>query len=112
MVVGCKWDEIYPADGTMLAASVGGYPKVAGRLRRMKCCRVHHVRIRRRRITGIKPSPENLKLYRPVDAQDPEVIALAESIKRHGIQEPPVISADGYILSGHRRHVAVALAPV
>ena len=41
MVVACKWGEIHPAGGTTLAASVGGYPKVAGRLRRLKCCRVH-----------------------------------------------------------------------
>ncbi|MHC4179409.1 MAG: hypothetical protein ACYSWU_18000 [Planctomycetota bacterium] len=41
MVVLCKWGEIYPAGGTTLAASVGGYPKVAGWLRRLECCRVH-----------------------------------------------------------------------
>ena len=31
----------YPAGPETLAASVGGYPKIAGRLRRLKCCRVH-----------------------------------------------------------------------
>ncbi len=58
----------------------------------------------------IKPSPENAKLYRPVDPSDPEVIALAESIKKHGILEPLVITKDNYIVSGHRRHTAAKLA--
>ena len=67
-----------------------------------------HVRILD--IGDIRPSPENAKLYRPVDAEDPDVIALAESIRDHGIQEPLVVSADGWILSGHRRYVAAQLA--
>jgi hypothetical protein len=37
-------------------------------------------------------------------------VRLAESIKRHGIVEPLVISSDGYILSGHRRYFAAQLA--
>ena len=45
-----------------------------------------------------------------MDAEDPDVIALAESIRDHGIQEPLVVSADGWILSGHRRYVAAQLA--
>jgi hypothetical protein len=61
-------------------------------------------------LTAIRPSPENDKLYRPVNADDPAVKALAESIRQHGILEPLVITADGYILSGHRRYVAAKLA--
>lgn len=41
MVIPCKYGQLYPWDESTLAASVDGYPKVAGRLRRLKCCRVH-----------------------------------------------------------------------
>ena len=41
MIVVCKFGRIFPHGGTTLAASVDGYPKVAGRLRRLSCCRVH-----------------------------------------------------------------------
>jgi len=61
-------------------------------------------------IGSIRPSPENERLYRPVDPNDPEVAALAESIRRHGIREPLVIAADSWILSAHRRHVTAKLA--
>ena len=63
-----------------------------------------------RRLETIRPSPENAKLYRPVDPNDPEVIALAESIRQYGVQEPLVVTIDGWILSGHRRHIAARLA--
>ncbi len=67
-------------------------------------------RISERPIDRIRPSPENARLYRPVDPPDPEVRALAQSIREHGVQEPLVITSDGWILSGHRRHVAAKLA--
>ena len=35
---------------------------------------------------------------------------LAESILRHGVKEPLVVSADGFVLSGHRRLCAAKLA--
>src|SRR5262249_49191648 len=41
---------------------------------------------------------------------DPEIQALARSIARHGLREPIVVTRDGYILSGHRRHAACRLA--
>lgn len=59
---------------------------------------------------AIHPSEENDQLYRPVDPEDPEIIALADSIRRFGLREPLVITLDGFILSGHRRHVAARLA--
>src|SRR6266516_2809358 len=62
------------------------------------------------RLGDIYPSAENAELYRPVTPDDPETIALADSIKEHGIREPIVISEDFYILSGHRRHVAARMA--
>lgn len=61
-------------------------------------------------IDELKPSPENDRLYRPVDVDDPEIIALAESIAEHGVREPLVATLDGWILSGHRRHAAARLA--
>jgi hypothetical protein len=44
-----------------------------------------------------------------VDLNDPEIRRLAASIKKHGIKEPLVITADRYILSGHRRYAAAML---
>ena len=41
-------------------------------------------------IFDIRPSPENEQLYRPVDPNDPDILALAESIERDGILEPLV----------------------
>jgi hypothetical protein len=62
------------------------------------------------RLYGIYPSPENQRLYRPVTPDDPETISLAHSIRENGIREPIVISADHYIISGHRRYVAARMA--
>ena len=61
-------------------------------------------------VSDISPSPENDELYRPVSADDPEIIALADSICEHGVREPLVITEDHFILSGHRRYVAAQLA--
>ncbi len=61
-------------------------------------------------IDSICPSPENDRLYRPVDPDDPEIITLAQSIREHGVQEPLALSRDGYVISGHRRLVAARLA--
>ena len=61
-------------------------------------------------IDSVCPSPENEKLYRPIDPADPDVKALAESISKIGIKEPIVVSRDGYIISGHRRYRDIMLA--
>ena len=37
MILLCKYGDIYAADGRMLAASVDGHPKIAGKLRRLEC---------------------------------------------------------------------------
>ncbi len=74
----------------------------------MLATKIDHARILF--VAGIRPSPENAQLYRPIDPDDPDVIALADSIREHGVQDPIVVSADGWILSGHRRHVAAQLA--
>jgi hypothetical protein len=62
----------------------------------------------RKRLTSIKPSPENEELYRSTNA-DPDIYALAESIKKYGLQEPLIVTEDGYIVSGHRRYAALEL---
>ncbi len=54
-----------------------------------------HARVSQQRLDTIRPSPENAKPYRPVDKTDPEVIELAESIRRYGVQEPLVVTTDG-----------------
>jgi hypothetical protein len=61
-------------------------------------------------IDEILPSPENAQLYKPVTPDDEATIELAKSIKERGVLEPIVISADNYIISGHRRHCAARLA--
>src|SRR5262245_59158534 len=56
-------------------------------------------------VERIIPAPENRLIYDPVSADDPEVIALAKSIKAIGVQEPLIISSDFYLISGHRRRL-------
>ena len=68
-----------------------------------------HEQVLKLGINEIVPSPENNLLYRPVTGDDEATIALAESIRAHGILEPIVISADHFIISGHRRHVAARI---
>lgn len=65
-----------------------------------------HARVSIVSVGSIRPSPENDRLYRPVDSNDPAIISLAASIKEHGLREPIVVTLDGYILSGHRRYAA------
>lgn len=58
----------------------------------------------------IRPSPENDKLYKPIDPRDPQMVELVESISADGILAPLVIDLDGWIISGHRRYAAARLA--
>ena len=66
-----------------------------------------HDSISERPLSEIRPSPENDEIYGAIDPDDPEIIALGESIKQNGLQEEPIVTLDGYILSGHRRYAAV-----
>lgn len=61
-------------------------------------------------IGSITPARQNDILYRPVDLADPEIKALAESIRQHGVMDPIVITQDQIIVSGHRRFAASRLA--
>jgi len=58
----------------------------------------------------VKMSPENERLYRPILRDDPDIQALAESIREYGIQQPLLLTSDGYLYDGHRRYVAAQVA--
>jgi hypothetical protein len=62
----------------------------------------------RKRRTSLKMSPENEELYRPI-SKDPDIAKLAESIRSNGLHEPLIVTEDNYIVSGHRRFVALCL---
>lgn len=66
----------------------------------------HETGLVRFSLREIRPSPENLRLYRPIRRDDLDIVALAESIETHGLKEPLVVTMDGYIISGHRRYAA------
>jgi hypothetical protein len=70
------------------------------------------VRLVRLSLDSIRPAPENNLIYRPVRSDDPGIQDLARSIEEHGLREPIVVTADRFILSGHRRHAACRLAGV
>jgi|694.fasta_scaffold00432_2 hypothetical protein len=61
------------------------------------------------KVENIHPSPENDEIYGAVDTTANEFIDFANDIARNGIREPIVLSADCYILSGHRRFAAAKL---
>jgi hypothetical protein len=60
----------------------------------------------RKSIDRIRPSRTNDLIYRPIDPADPDFLALVASIREHGVLEPLVVTRDGVIVSGHRRHAA------
>lgn len=53
----------------------------------------------------IRPSPENDDIYGEV-TEDSAMEMLIESIGRRGLEEPIIVSSDGFIISGHRRYFA------
>jgi hypothetical protein len=59
-----------------------------------------------RPLSEIRPSPENDKLYRLVDTNDPDFLAFVEQVRINGITDPLVTTIDGFIVSGHRRYAA------
>lgn len=38
-------------------------------------------------LSALRPSPENDQLYKPVDSADPDIRALAESVRKHGMPD-------------------------
>jgi hypothetical protein len=63
-------------------------------------------------ISKIHPSPENDLVYGAIETKDIDLVNLANDIVGNGIREPLVISADGYIVSGHRRYAAAKLVGI
>jgi hypothetical protein len=55
-------------------------------------------------LARLRPAPENDTLYKPLSTDDPEVVELAASIRREGLIEPLLSTADYYLLSGHKRY--------
>ena len=53
-------------------------------------------------IDSIKPSPENDEVYGEVGWDD-QMGALVASIQNRGLEEPLIVSADSFVISGHRR---------
>lgn len=58
----------------------------------------------------IRPATVNELVYRPIDPEDPDNVKLAESIARHGVLTPLVLTTDHVILDGHRRYCAARVA--
>lgn len=56
--------------------------------------------------SAIEPASLNDVLYERIDESEPAFLALVDDIRQNGVLEPLVVSRDGYILSGHRRHAA------
>ena len=54
------------------------------------------------RLSDIRPCPENNDVYGGLSLSDPDVADLLASIRANGLMEPIRISADGYVISGHR----------
>ena len=61
-------------------------------------------------VDDLKTPPENDAVYGVIREDDPDVIALAESMRIQGVLEPIVISVDDYIISGNRRRLAAKMA--
>ena len=67
-------------------------------------------RIRQRDPATLKPAAINDRIYKPVDLDDPDIVVLADSIQKHGLKVPIVVTRDDVILSGHRRQAACIVA--
>ena len=63
-------------------------------------------KIVRKRVSSLKPSPENQQIYRALN-DDPDIDGMVKSIKQIGLLDLPVITLDNYIVAGHRRHEAL-----
>lgn len=66
--------------------------------------------VRKVPLASIRPSPANDSVYRPPSPDDPDIQAMAESMREHGVLQAITITRDGFILSGHRRYCAATLA--
>lgn len=60
-------------------------------------------------ILAVRPSPDNETVYDPIRDDDPNFLGLVELVRKNGITDAIIVSRDGYIISGHRRHRAATL---
>lgn len=65
-----------------------------------------HVPITTEQLDNLHVPLENADLYRSIYQNDPDIVRLADSIQKLGLLEPLIITRDGYIVSGNRRHAA------
>src|SRR5437870_3162656 len=68
--------------------------------------------ITRRPLSKIKPAPENDKVYKPINTNDPDFKAFAEQVRINGITDPLIVTLDGFIISGHRRYAAAGILKI
>jgi hypothetical protein len=68
------------------------------------------VKIQHVPLASITPSDINDDVYRPPSMDDPDIQAMAQSMRERGVLQPLTITTDGFILSGHRRYCAAAVA--
>ena len=66
--------------------------------------------VRKIPLSSIRPSPMNDNVYRPPSPDDPDIQAMAQSMREHGVLQAITITRDGFILSGHRRYCAATVA--
>ena len=59
--------------------------------------------------SAIQPWDENDDLYDPIKEDDPNFQSLVNDIRQNDILDEIVVSADGYIISGHRRYRAAEI---
>lgn len=85
-------------------------PRLCSRCEEVRRIEAKAGQIRLQPLNTIRPAPENATLYHPIVTDDPEIVALADGVRKHGVKEPLVVTTDGFILSGHRlfRREAVA----
>lgn len=61
-------------------------------------------------LADLRPATVNDELYKPVRTDDPAVVELGRDIARRGLLEPLVATADGVLVSGHRRRAGAEVA--
>ena len=57
-------------------------------------------------LSEISPAPENDKVYKPINPNEPDFKAFVEQVKVNGITDPLIVTIDGFLVSGHRRFAA------
>lgn len=57
-------------------------------------------------LSRVQPSPQNDRLYKPVNVDDPDFRTYLEQVRINGITDPIIVTLDYFIVSGHRRFAA------